>query len=146
MGEGRLPLYLDAQSLHVVAPRRGGALDRRLLLVDLADLLVELVVPLGHLARVLGYLSRWPRCRGAAAGGWRRRTGIGEELVWRDVHLFRLLIESGLVLLHAGHRLLAVFAEDCSDFVLALVDLGKALRRLRLWHDAAADVGGQLIV
>src|SRR5690348_6260199 len=122
-----LALYLHAEGLHVVAPRRGGALDRRLLLVDLADLLVELAVALGHLASILRDRFRWPGCRGASGGGRRRSTGVGEELARCRVHLFRLLVEGGLVLLHAGHRLLAVFTEDRSDLVLALVDLAKTL-------------------
>jgi hypothetical protein len=46
--------------------------------------------------------------------------------------LLRLLVEGGLVLLHACRRLLAVFGKDRCDLLLALVDLGKALRRLGL--------------
>jgi integrase len=81
----RLPLDLDAERLHVVAARRGGALDCRLLLIYLADLLVELAVALRHLAGVLRNRSRWPRCRGTSAG-WRRwPAGVRQELVWRRV-------------------------------------------------------------
>src|ERR1700730_16068329 len=142
----RLALDLDAERLHVVAARRGGALDCRLLLIYLADLLVELAVALRHLAGVLRNRSRRPRCRGTSAG-WRRwPAGVRQELVWRNIHPLRLLVEGGLVLLNTGHRLLAVFAEDCGDLVLALVDLGKMLRRLRLGHNTAPDIRGQLIV
>ena len=45
--------YVDPERVHAVAPIAGRALDRGLLLIDLADLLVELAVVLRHLACVL---------------------------------------------------------------------------------------------